>query len=361
VSTALPDPLEFAADALLARGAVVEREGQDWVALLPGELAREFLVEEECRLVTRSPETPRADLLACGLGTPAFERLASQLERAPVLASARFEVDPPRTNQVRALLERFDVRNAPSVLGEIRPVSATYLVVWFSWSAEADDRYDGMVQAGVCLDDAAAADPAMMSLADPVGAADRLLPVPLATEPDALRRGLRLASARAEPALDAPLANVRALVARRLRRDHERIAEYFEQLARDASRRRRRIDPAAVEQRLAHLHAERDAKLRALGERYRIRVTLVPVAFVLLEVPALGVQLRVRRRKLEGEIRLRLASGASAFDRLACAACSGATSRPLVCDDRLHVLCEVCAPSSQGRPLCPACGGRRSG
>jgi hypothetical protein len=41
---------------------------------------------------------------------------------------------------------------------------------------------------------------------------------------------------------------------------------------------------------------------------------------------------------------------------LACSGCDAATARPLACDDRLHLLCEVCAPSAQGRPLCPACG-----
>ena len=165
----------------------------------------------------------------------------------------------------------------------------------------------------------------------------------------------------AELALDAPLANVHALVSRRLKRDHERIALYFEILVRDTRKARRRIDPTLVEQKLAHLHAERDAKLRALGERYRIRVRIAPVALTLLQVPVVSVLLRVRRRKLEGPLRLRLAAGASAFDRLACAACSGATSRPLVCDDRLHVLCESCAPASQGRPNCPACSDHRTG
>lgn len=355
MSDALPDPVEFAADALVDAGAVVERDADGWLALLPGELAQELGIGEECRLVARAPDAARADLLVCGLGTPLLERLASRFEGAHALASARLEVEPPRAAQARALLERFDVRNAPLALGDVSPGAATYLVAWLGWSAEADDRYDGIVQTSVCLDDAGAADPGLLALADPVGAAARLRAVRLTVDPEALRRGLSLASARAEPALDAPLANVRSLVARRLRRDHERIAEYFEQLARDARAARRRVAPAVVEAKLAHLLAERDAKLRALAERYRLRVSLAPIALLLLEVPTLRLRLRVRRRKLEGELRLRLAPGASAFDRLACTACSGATSRPVVCDDRLHVLCEVCAPSAQGRPNCAAC------
>ncbi len=359
MSAALPDPVEFAADALQAAGALLEREVDGWLALLPAELAREVGAGEECRLAAAAPDAPRADVLVCGIGSPLLERLASRFERSHALGSARLEVEPPRATAARALLERFAVRNAPMAPGDLGASTATYLVAWLAWTAEADDRYDGIVQVGVCLDDAGAADPGLLALADPVGAASRLRAVPLAFDPDALRSGVALASARVDADLDAPLANVRSLVARRLRRDHERIAEYFEQLARDAQAARRRIDPAVVEDRLSHLCAERDAKLRSLGERYRLRVSLAPIALLLLEVSTLRLRLRVRRRKLEGELCLRLAPGAGGFDRLACAACAGATSRPVLCDDRLHVLCEVCAPSAQGRPSCGACRGSR--
>jgi hypothetical protein len=107
------------------------------------------------------------------------------------------------------------------------------------------------------------------------------------------------------------------------------------------------------------VRGERDAKLLALRERYRVRLTLAPLALLLLEVPTLRVRLRVRRRKLEGELQLRFAPGATGFDRIACAACLATTSRPAVCDDRLHVLCEACCPSAQGRPDCPACRATR--
>ncbi len=67
------------------------------------------------------------------------------------------------------------------------------------------------------------------------------------------------------------------------------------------------------------------------------------------------MRFRVRRRKLEGELRLRLAPGANAVDQLPCAACTAATTHPVVCDDRLHVPRETCVPNAQGRPSCAAC------
>ena len=357
----LPDPLEYAADALLAAGALVDRDAQGFLAVLPRDLADELGVAEECRLVSRAPETPCDDRLVCSVGAPALERLATRLEGASAAAAARLDVEAPRPSQARALAGRFVVRNAPAEVGEVSPSLATYVVAWLAWSAEADDRYDGVVQMGVCLDDLGAPDPGLLGLCDPLGDPSRFRPDPVAADSATLRRALSLATTRAERALEEPLAAVRALVARRLRRDHERIAEYFEQLARDARAPRRRIEPAAIEAKLAHLRAERDAKLRALGERYRLRVALEPLALLRIAVPTLAVRLRVRRRKLAGELRLRLAPGASALDQLACAACAGTTAQPVVCDERLHVLCETCVPSPQGRPSCPACRPPRAG
>lgn len=359
MSAALPDPLEYAAGALSAAGALVDRDPEGWIALLPPALAEELGAGEECRLTARAPEAPHDDIIVCGLGTPFLERLLARHEGTAVLAGARLDVELPRASQARALGARFAVRNAPSEPGATSPGLARYLIAWLAWSAEADDRYDGLVQASVCLDDRGAPGEGLLRLADPLEEPSRLGSAPLPVDADALRRGLALAAERAEQRLTAPLAEVRSLVARRLRRDHERIAEYFEQLARDARAARRKVASDALEAKLAHLRAERDAKLRALGERYRMRVSLAPVALLAVEVPTQRLHLQVRRRKLTGELQLRLAPGADAFDALACAACPGTTARPAVCDDRLHVLCEQCVPSAEGRPGCAAC--RREG
>lgn len=351
----LPDPLEFAADALVASGALVERDPDGFLAVLPPGLARELGSGETCRSIRLAPEVPRDDLLFCGLGAPALERLSARFEETTPICVVRIEADLPRANQARALVERFAVRNAPTDQSEFQPSLASYLVVWLAWSAESDDRYDGVLPVAVCLDDLGAPASGLLELVNPLGDSGRFRPTSPGVETAALRRALPLAAARAERELAEPLAAIRALVTRRLRRDHERIAEYFEQMARDARAPRRAIEPAVIEAKLAHLRAERDAKLRALADRYRLRASLMPIALLQISIPTLLVKLRIRRRKLAGEIRLRLAPGAETFDRIACAGCTETTARPAVCDDRLHVLCETCLPSSQGRPSCPAC------
>ena len=169
--------------------------------------------------------------------------------------------------------------------------------------------------------------------------------------PDVVSRAELEVRAAIQPVLDD--------VRRRHARDHERIASYFAELAAEARAPRRRVDPKAVEAKVAHLVAERDAKLRDLGVRFAVKVSSSLAALVVAEVPAAFLQVKLRRRKESREVVLRAPALAHALDQIACDGCAGATGHPAACDDRLHLLCEGCAPSAQGRLSCPACAARR--
>jgi hypothetical protein len=90
-----------------------------------------------------------------------------------------------------------------------------------------------------------------------------------------------------------------------------------------------------------------------------MRVSVVPAALVAVEVPAALVSLRLRRRKAERSITLRVPAGAQEADKMACEACGAPTGKPAACDDQMHLVCEQCAPAVQGRFACPACRGPR--
>ncbi|CAG0957578.1 hypothetical protein MYXO_00570 [Myxococcaceae bacterium] len=354
-SAVLPDPVAWVGDALAASGALLERDATGSLVLLPVELAKELGVPEAVRLVERAGHPTDEHALVCGFGAPALERVTSLLGSGRPVARVGLSAEPPRASRARHCAERFSLRNAPVEAGSFVPETASYLVGWFAWSAEADDRYDGIVRVALALDDLGEPDADLLAWLDPVAGGERFRTPRAASAPTSIQRAFATAVARAKGSLERPLAGVREMVARRLQRDHERIAGYFEALARDAKSPRRKIAPETIAAKLEHLRTERDAKLRALSARYRLRVRVEPVALLVADVPALRVQVRVRRRKLEGSLSLRLPANASSLDRLACSGCPSTTSRPAVCDDRLHVLCERCVPSSQGRPSCPAC------
>ncbi|MGD1068133.1 MAG: hypothetical protein ABR975_15095 [Vulcanimicrobiaceae bacterium] len=250
---------------------------------------------------------------------------------------------------------RFAVRNGLAEVGGITLGDAHYVLVTFAYVAEADERHEGLVRVVLEADSGDVPDDLFSRELDPRSIA--LAPSRGALF-DAAPMAARIAG-RVDACARRAVARIAEKVARRFARDHARIAEYFGSLVAEARAPRRRQDATAIAAKVEHLLAERDAKLRDLTDRYALRVSVAPAAVVGVVAPSARVALTVHRRKAAREIVLRLPAGAESLDALACDGCDGATSRPAVCDEKLHVLCEACLKSVTGRPVCVACGGRR--
>jgi hypothetical protein len=348
----LPAPLDFVLEAIEAEGALVERDDAGAAALLPAPLAARLALPEECRLALY-PE--RAGDVGAGLGSPLLEALVAEARARMPAASVRLELDPPRPGHIKSLAERFVLRNGLAEVIQVTMGSAVYAAASVAYVVEADDRREGLVRITVNVADGGEPDPGLAAHLDLAWPEALVHPSPA---PLAAAGAARWIARRAESAVRAAIEPLLAEVRRRHARDHERIASYFADLCAEARAPRRRADPKAVEAKVAHLVAERDAKLRDLGGRFAARVSCAPAAAAVTEVPAALVQVRLRRRKEAREIVLRVPAGAQSVDRVACEGCGAATGKPAACDERMHLLCEACAPSAQGRIACPACGRR---
>lgn len=353
MSAAVPDPLGFVVSALEAEGALCERSGDGGraAAILPHEVAARLSLPDDVTLAERdaaSGEEP------CGLGSPLLEKLVAEARGRCPSASLRLDVAPPRPAHVRAVAERFVLRNGLAEVGQISVGTARYASVYVAFAVEADDRREGLVR---LVTDAGGAEPdaAVQAVLDPVSPDAALVPA----DPAPAGGFARWAASRAAVLLRSATAPLLADVARRHARDHERIATYFAALVAEARAPRRRVEAQAVEAKVAHLVAERDKKLRDLGARFAVKVGASLAAVTWAEVPAGLAAVKLRRRKESRDIVLQVPAGAHAADRLGCEGCGGATAKPAACDERLHLLCEACAPSAQGRIACPACGRAR--
>ena len=346
----VPDTLAFTARALARRGALLEEEdGGEVLALLPPELACELGLAEVVRLSAEG----REETVACGLGTPLLEAVVEEARWEVPVAAARWVREPaPKAGHARALAERYVIRNGVAEVLEVAGGETTYLVAWLAYVAEADERHEGVVAVGVHAPDGALPDEGFLAACD-AGAEGTWAPWPRPAVVPEARRWL----ARHAPALEErALRGVREATARRHARDYERMAEYYAAMVTEARAPRRRVDAAAVEAKVRHLLAERDSKLGDLAQRFTLRVHTRLAAALWVATPVARARLRVRRRKGERELVLRLPVEAHGFDRLPCEGCPGTTERPALCDERLHVLCELCVPQATGRPKCPACG-----
>ncbi len=359
------DPARFVADVIAARGGIVE----DGLGLLPSAVAAELGLSQEIRLASEalaesSSEAPSLEarsVVACGLGSSLLEKLVAWARSSPRSATARLACDPPRVSQASSFASRFVVRNAVAEVERAFATETSYAVLYVAWAAEADDRQAGLVRVVANVSDGGVPCEGFADLvcareprAELEDSGSRSSSDELAIAPSAHRALAMLVRQavlpRAEPLVGA--------AARRHVRDHARVAAYFDALASEARSPRGRQGAGAIEAKLAHLAAEREAKLRELEGRYAVHVSFEPAGLVIVKAPVIEVRLRVRRRKLSGELALRLPPGAQVLDAVACAACAAPTSRPVVCDERLHALCEACVPNAQGRPDCGACRAR---
>lgn len=344
----IPDPLRFTVQALAHAGALVEPTPGGVDVMLPAELASGLGLPEELRLAA-SVCADDPDAVPCGLGTPMLERLVAQARAHVPVAHMRCD-GVVRLDRARAVGERFVVRNGVTEVIATNPAEGRYLEAWLSWSAEADDRFEGLVR--LMVDDAGG-EPHPELRVDGLELREQPTRVPPATA----RSVLSWLAARVPAQLAPRLDTIREAALRRHQRDHHRVVEYFADLAAETGRRRK-VDPAVLAAKLQHLVAERDAKLADLTPRYTLRVAVRLAAARWLTLPRAAVRLRLRRRKAERELELYLPIGAPGLDRVPCAVCMGATLAPAVCDDALHLLCERCVPSATGRVRCSACGAR---
>lgn len=347
----LPDPIRFAVRALEARDALSDEDEQGPYLLLPEKEARVLQVPTELRLAER-PDTPGS--VFCGLGSSLLDQLCQGLRSEPVGTSVRLDAPAPRPAQATSLAQRLVFRNAIHEVQDAGPMLTTYLTLALTYVAEADDRNEGLLVKTVALADGAEPDSSLRAVLDPTGWSEDLPlePWPPEDSSAALARLLPRLQRQVEAVHLPPLLDS---LGRRKQRDHERIEAYFAELIGEARAPRRKTDEEAIARKVEHLLSERDTKLRDLDARYALRVRIQVAAVVQTAVPSLVVKVLVRRRKESREVRVRLPARAAALDTFRCEGCGEATTRPAVCDLKLHLLCEACVPVAQGRFDCPAC------
>jgi hypothetical protein len=235
IDTTVLDPLGFAADELAARGALLERDGDRALAVLPGPLARQLALPEAITLAT----TPGDDRIPCGLGAPLLDRLIADVRASVPVASVAWQAEPPKAGAAERMAGRVTVRNGVAdVLGAAH-ASATYLAGVLAWIAEADDRYEGMAFVVAHGATGAEPDPEVTAALGLVISADDARAIG-ARDAAGATGAAAIVARRSALAIGPRLDEVGAAVARRRDREVSRIDDYFHSLIAEARRPRAR-------------------------------------------------------------------------------------------------------------------------
>lgn len=342
---------EFLCGTLNTAGGVVETdESGDLHVLLPPEVAADFGLGEEIRIALSDRRQDEHAVVDGRLGSPALDRLVSRRLAAPPLAAVIVPPELPRPLPAHAPVLLNAVR-----AGEPARFRATerYLVADLRLMLHSDEVRAAMDTVCVRLADGAQVTPPPLHQAEPR---------PLRTLDDAERhrahRALRLWARQEGPAR---LAGALAAVQRRLRRDLERMAEYYASLdtEMEVAVRRARV-PEERERRQSKRAALADdlaARRAQLRERTRTRITASLIAATLVETDVERFELPVRRRNHQGVVTVRGRAADSVFEGPACDACGAGVLRFYLCDEQLHVLCQRCG--QDGRLDSARCSGCR--
>lgn len=254
------DPLAFTLDALSARGGLVEPQLGSGMAVLPTQVARELNLPEECWLTVAGEEV---GTVSCGLGTALLDRLVADARSGLHVARISLDIAAPRPNRARSLAEALAVRNGVTQFLECLPGRAEYFFFAASWVAQADDSFEGVVQA--CVETTTGSQPdaglesVLTSAVNGCQTARDQGNTPGLTG-DASDASLRRLSALLKARAFAAVTPIRAGVGRRHAREYRQITEYFGAMCAEVQKPRRKLDASTLASRLSAVLADRDSK-----------------------------------------------------------------------------------------------------
>jgi hypothetical protein len=200
---------------------------------------------------------------------------------------------------------------------------------------------------------------------DPIAVADlaSLRPTPAGgstLDADALRRAVPALQPGLMREAVAALQPFREAVARRHRRDAQRVERYFQDVEADLRRRLASRPGPGLQAKLDQLPEEHRRRRAQLAANHALRVRLDLVALTVLEAPCVIRTLEVRRRKHVRHIDLVYDAASRAWSTPVCDGCAEpAFPAFALCDEARHVLCASCwdACGDGGRRPCFVCDG----
>jgi hypothetical protein len=345
-------PLEFAARLLARRGALVETNAGAVEAVLSRELGAELGLGEHAVLA----ESPSPQAHHVGYGSALLERMVAVAAGKVPFVTARAAVAPARESQARSAAEALVFRNGVFSVGDPSVAVGHRLLAHAAYVLHGDERREGLCAAAASLYTLGV----VAGFDDAVAGALEEAPAHIPDAELVLRGAQASLSACVGRASDAAL-GFRESVQRRFERDRERLEGYFADLLSELDRRaaRGRGGVADVQEKRKVIERERAAKIEALSARYVMKVEVRPVALLLVEAPTYRMSLELRRRKLSRTVDVEFDCATRKLVAPVCDGCGSPAPRPAACDDAVHLLCERCAPKSEGRIACSACRGKR--
>ena len=363
---------DFTRRLLSREGALIERDDQDLVAVMPAALAA-VLEAAEYQRIAFDPRVAAPGALVVDYGSPIldrFEALVEGLGRAAVAPALRLPLKP--IDAEAALSAAVTVTNG--IVRDCRAESghAQYVGFFVEHELLADERVSGLTDLWVNTTMGSVprfADVLRTLLAEdqdrwPDAGADREGAADIAV---AIASAWSHGAVAARRAVEDRLREAIDSLRRRRDRDFVRLREYYQaidgEIRRRASRALAKGDDTAVKAEATRLEATARAyqgRVVDLVDRYRARVRIRPLAALVLTSPVHVLTARLHRRSASRPVTVAWNPIDRAVEPPCCEACGVGAPVVTLCDERVHLLCSTCARACEtcGRFYCRACHAR---
>jgi hypothetical protein len=156
------------------------------------------------------------------------------------------------------------------------------------------------------------------------------------------------------------LAHLRKRLARFLELDRARLSDYYADLLKDAKKRLQKADEdrrAAQETKIEVIHAEREAKLLDVEQKYHLRIQLELVNFAIIAIPKLDLTVEIRNRSTAIRRAVTWNPLLHTIEPLLCDVCQRGGTTFHLCENGHLVHAECLAPQCVEckREYCQAC------
>ena len=357
---------DFVLELMECRGAAVEPIEPDGLAVIAPPELRAILDWPELARLGFGRELPESTQ-RIGMEGGWLDRFGTVLNgdgryamRQVTLPSPFFTGDPERL-----LAQALDLPNAIWRLQAQRPAWTRCLIFCFHSTAVSDEKRENLLWMGFNTGTGAALGAVLPRLRDAL-AANAVWQAPEAEVRAAAGEGWNAAmmQARVQPELDAAvraeLADFFRAMQRRLKRDHDRLYAYHDDLRRESQKRlaglagivgaKAEADVKRESLRVEAIEREYRAKVDDLKHNYALRVTVEGVQVLELYAPVQRLDVLIRRRKGERLIQIDWHPLARMVEPPPCDWGLGHGITRLVCDEQIHLT----EPSGQAN--CPGCG-----
>lgn len=348
------DPIGEAVEKiLLLHDAVVERTADGLLRILaPATLAAHLGIPEEAllRFDPAMIEAPTADgsegAYFVAYDSELLKRIAALLNGRGFCTERLVKGVYLKQGGVAAAAEqRFTILNGIGRARGFREQTISYLLFNCKFTAFSEERREGIVRCAVNEFSGNAVDDLITLL---TWSNSEQAPNGLTTERKPLTSLYAALTKSARRSIEQELSHYHETLLRRLRRDLDRVGNYYASLASEIERKIERKSLTGKErevelQRLEATHQELRKKVADQAERYSIEVKTEFLNAMRLYLNVLVVTFEVRRREHTRELDLIWNPLKKDFEEIACEYCGRDLSSFTLCDDRMHLVCVDCS------------------